>query len=1632
MYDPLGILTETKPEQKKQVVDPLGILPEVKKKEGGVLNGTGKVGQSQLSKTIDEEDDPVKAVLTPVKNQYKNAAGRYIILNKNEAFHSEQQYQKPILTDRGELIPSSKELAGQEFIKAKQNADKAAHDLIVTRNTISDNAFPNGVAAKNYLANKLSKKGKLNPDNETEQLAQQKSKEYDDVAGQVLTSQSITAAAINDKLKNDPEFAKKYNELKSDGIDLPNAVEGQIVASYIYKNGRNLQALADQHPNEVKDDYEDLKTNLVNKYPDFGISVVANKISQEREKLGYNNAVANFHTNTFDKHNDEIASKILTPQEKQIWDTNKDDVTSNIDTGGFVNRIGEGIEGGLENTKNLFKRVTGQSSEGERISEEMNKQATGVTSGEKGWKKSFGTAGDFLGIVGYMATGGRVTEGLGANPIVADKITTGLTFGEQMMREGEMKYPDNDAKALLSGVTNTAAFMALSPFKAGKVSEALSKISPEIEGAIKTIPENATAQTTKEALVDAFQKGMSNYGKGIVDMGALTLFNQGLDKALGGEDHPEGELAQTLEKMAIGGLIPSAIVGAGRFAETSQTKAEGEKQTPEESIIDLANGNKLGGYSDLVKQNPQAASEVLTEYAKQKYGLQNDGTDIEGGGREIPKEIDKVVIEKFPDKQSAIDEIKSKETTLIGEPQSAPLEKPKIRVTADQLEQAQPPKQGSISDELPFGESDKTGIAHDIQEERTFDTKSLPPERGEGVSVEDAIKHGQDLLKDGKDPDRAAADFKKDNKISFDALSLVRAKHEKLVRETNKAIDDFGENSKQAKEATEKENKWYNDVVKPMQTEWHKIGQAQQGQVDIDTGSYVGLSRAFRQNSGRELTPKENREARELSWKVKKLSNQVEDLKQKLTNALDKNAGGESEAKLSFEERAKRAADKFREKLKTKPFTFKDENGNEIDIQKMGIGWNDLVEIGAKAIELSGKIVDGVKAVIDKIKDEEWYKKLSDSDKDKFEEQLTEHYGVQDITTQFVDKKDNKFTPADAKTIWDYAKSQYLDKGEDFNKMISGVSIDLGLKPEQVRDAIVTPKGTKPIADAMYKKQNERNMAIQQARDWAKASKKSALSKFFGAIPRFFFAAKVFGHGTVGMVTHSGINVYDPIEWKRYWPIFFKQFKFAYGKTANYEKAMQDLQNDPQFIFWKRNGLAVDPTARYDEYQFVTNMFNKMGVLGKWLSAGDRGFNALKVYRLERAKALWKDLSNVEKADPNTPKEIAKLVNHSTGTTNLKVSETASVAFFAPNLELARWNKLIVDPVKAVKTFTNWNNASPSQKAAAKIVAKRAGRIMATYLGALAVNQGLLSLSGSNQKINLTDPTSSDWLKFKSGGRTIDLTGGMVSLLGFLTRMAHTAIESSKEIKNKSRKDELMNQTWSYVSGKASPFASTAKDVVTHHDFQGNTLPMFDDKPLHSWNKKLTWPEYLKLQQTPIPVAEAFTDIDKQMEDEGVKRPTINNIMQAIFIGGMVGGTGVHIGEEPKSRPSQFTDEDKKDPTFKYFIDKGMELPNTQLQSEVVKDEKTLTKKKVTDYPEETQKLYSDTHKEILKQELEKVKKKGYVYINPYGEVSINHAPKSKRTNIDDLDDKQLAEVLHISQSQATTEAKKKVFYKKH
>lgn len=535
------------------------------------------------------------------------------------------------------------------------------------------------------------------------------------------------------------------------------------------------------------------------------------------------------------------------------------------------------------------------------------------------------------------------------------------------------------------------------------------------------------------------------------------------------------------------------------------------------------------------------------------------------------------------------------------------------------------------------------------------------------------------------------------------------------------------------------------------------------------------------------------------------------------------------------------------------------------------------------------------------------------------------------LVTQFANKTDNKFTTEEVKEIWDYAKKNYIDKGKNVPEMLRGVAMDLGLTSKQVLSALEQPKGVRVISDSMFLAQSRRTQAANKVKEYAKTANQSNLVKWAKAIPNFFFQKAIFGHGTVGMITHAGMNIFRPSIAKIYFPLFIKQFKNSFGALtekgmADYEKSMTFLKNDPLFPVAKRAGVKVDPTEQSDDYSGLKKWLGKVGM------TGDRGFNALKEFRLAMFKNEYNRLSDVQKADPNTLKEIGKIINHATGTSNFQPGGFMNTAIFAPRLEASKWARVITDPAKAISTFSKWDKSTMAEKAAAKIVARKSGELLATYIGALAVNQALLYATGSKQQVNYTNPTKKDYLKFKMGDEVLDLSGGIIPTSQFVGHLLTIPFENKDDLKGKTRKDEFVKTTSDYALSKLSPFASTAKDVITAHDFMGNTMPWSEDKPLTQYAHKLSWGEYLLSQQAPIPMAEAAKDIYKSMQERGMSEVQIDDVLTGLAKGAISGATGAKLGEDYslKNQESKdmFTTDELESDDLKPLKDKGVEVPS--------------------------------------------------------------------------------------------------------
>jgi uncharacterized protein YoaH (UPF0181 family) len=216
-----------------------------------------------------------------------------------------------------------------------------------------------------------------------------------------------------------------------------------------------------------------------------------------------------------------------------------------------------------------------------------------------------------------------------------------------------------------------------------------------------------------------------------------------------------------------------------------------------------------------------------------------------------------------------------------------------------------------------------------------------------------------------------------------------------------------------------------------------------------------------------------------------------------------------------------------------------------------------MKEAVAKVLEHMADGIDRAEAIARAIKEFKVDKKGIENILSKV---LEEKSNLDELQKMFLDKKDNKFSFEEAKAIWEYAKSEYLDKGVSYKDMISRVAEDIGLTWRQVAEAITSPKDVKKISDEMWKKRSDLLKNQNATKRWIEEQNQSPTWKAVKKFTNAFRGAAIFGHGGIFVGTHAGMNLFSPSRLKHVIPAFFNGYKFAYGKRAAYEMAMEELK----------------------------------------------------------------------------------------------------------------------------------------------------------------------------------------------------------------------------------------------------------------------------------------------------------------------------------------------------------------------------------------------------------------------------------------------------------------------------------------
>ncbi len=1169
---------------------------------------------------------------------------------------------------------------------------------------------------------------------------------------------------------------------------------------------------------------------------------------------------------------------------------------------------------------------------------------------------------------------------------------------------------------------------------AEEVQKEKSKISKEkirLEEALKSDPTNPANSSIQKEIAELDKKSKAQDERLTAKTEKPSEFmsnaqkrhHKGIDEALENKDYHKAIKEGRMTAKDAATIIESAGLEVPKDIENLANKDKGVEQPVEQKpqkIISPENKTqneteKTKTKAKVLEPQPEVPEKSKVDVAKDKVTKAGDKLKAALKAKGLPEGVKKsgITIDDLVDGAVKLIHEAIDTGVEIGEAVKRGLDHIKNSDWYKSLtDEERKDSDAALNEHLQGVAENRVGVHHGALGELADKLGLDEPERGQYVEPEEYAKRGRKLLENGANPDEVN---NIDNPL-HDRISIARAHLEDLVGEADAIGKEHGFDSKEYESAREKVNDYANNVVKKLGTSAHRAMVSLQGKRDLDTGSFTAVKREVEKATDKNTTKEQDAKIKELTEKNAELKKQAEEAEKKLIEATTENI---SKEKGTRKQQAKVKLDEAR-------IAFR---------KAAGLSSGGLEALPEFAKLVKAYVEYGFESAIEAF---DQFKKDFPKANVK-QEDFEKHYNEQsektpkgelkDLQKQFADKNDLKFTPEESKSIWDYAKKTYLDHGVSYRDMISNLTDDLGLSWRQVMNAISSPK-TERTSDAMWRKQAEYAKMQNHTKNWVEAQRKSWAQKALKGVSGAFRGLSVFGHGGLFMGTHAGMTLFQPSTWKYTIPAFFRGWKFAYGNDAVYERRIEELKNSPNYITAQRGGLKNNPDVlNAEEYQKSQKFLGKLGL------AGQKGFNSIKILRQDLFDYHFNRLTNIQKQDPRVAMNIARIVNNATGATNLKVPEWLNEVSFAGGMESARWGKLLRNPAKstevALRTIVDQvrgtKNVSEGDKVFAKIWARRVGEQLATYVGLLGVNAVIQGMTNPKNPTNITNPKQSDWLKFKFGDTTIDPTSGMVSTFNFIKGLGMASMENKSVTE---RTKDIGKNALGYGRGKLAPLYSTAADFAMHTDFYGNPLPFSDEKP-EAGKHKLSWGEYA-WQKAPIPVAEAAHVAYQSAIDNGLTKLQVDNIFKGILSGAISGSTGFRVGEY-EEREQPFTDKDKQEPAFKYFIDKGLELPNTSLNYEKVHDEKSKTVKSISEYPKEKQDQYLKSHKAALKSELSEIKERGYVYVNDYGEVSINKPDKSstgnpKQTSLGKLTKEQLAEILHLSQSKATETAKDEVF----
>jgi hypothetical protein len=504
----------------------------------------------------------------------------------------------------------------------------------------------------------------------------------------------------------------------------------------------------------------------------------------------------------------------------------------------------------------------------------------------------------------------------------------------------------------------------------------------------------------------------------------------------------------------------------------------------------------------------------------------------------------------------------------------------------------------------------------------------------------------------------------------------------------------------------------------------------------------------------------------------------------------------------------------------------------------------------------------------------------------------------------------NPIKDEDRPVIWKWAKENGIDQGASIDKVhhsINDYFFGGQAKPEWIHDILSGRKTPfRHVSNDLWRKQYNRQAIIQQAKALSDRAALGPIGKVVMAMRYIPRSIAVFGHGIVFPVTHAGDLLLRPLSWGIFIKGALRTYRAA-GSSAYAARAVSALSREPLYDLALRSGVDVGPKSH--AAGLISNTGNKTGYLG----AAARAWDMLTVMRFElwkkqMGKYLKAGMTEAEMLDIG--KNLGEWANHATGSGKGPIASIGGGTLFGPKLTQAKVNRLTVDPAKTLKTFANWKDATPGEKAAAWTRLSGATQYLATTIGFLAVNQGVLQAFGQKDKINMTDPSKGDYLAFKGGGIT-GYIPGIHTEIRTLAKLLHIAfmdtkvagkrgsLVQNKEMRGESKFGLVAKTMGQYGMGKLEPGIQRGLEVGLGQNWIGRPLPWSKDEGTKN-KPRMSYGEYAG-SVGPIPLEGPIGFVYDHLRQNGASSMDANAIIKGLMVFG--GGLpGFHVKEEYVSK----------------------------------------------------------------------------------------------------------------------------------